>query len=276
MAQSDLTDRQLGELAAVDSVPVHVLDQQTLRVRYQNHASRVLFGDLENFAAFEALQNKALDTTRPRLQNVYRLTTRQGPRSFLLDARNRGDRVVHVLKEISSLESSLDDVYRGENVDPLTKALTRRAFAYALAREMSRAERYGQGFQLLIMDLDGRDHIAGEYAPASIAYVDATIGGLVRSTIRETDIFGQFDDDLLALALPATDREGGIWVAERIRRLIETLALTIDGRSVRVTVCIGITPFRRQDMLQHLLQRARDALVRAKAKGPNTLVSTDP
>lgn len=101
--------------------------------------------------------------------------------------------------------------------DPLTGALSRRAFRQAAQVEMSRARRTGGSLTLVVLDLDDFKDINDEHGHAA---GDAVLAGLVRGwqlTLRPGDSLGRFGGDEFTLLLPDTTADGARALLSRLR-----------------------------------------------------------
>ncbi len=121
--------------------------------------------------------------------------------------------------------------------DPLTTLLNRRAFDGDLALHCSRADRDGQSFVLLLVDLDGLKaindgpggHRAGDRALRAVA-------GALATAVRAADRAYRLGGDEFAVLVEAGDRSLGRALVERAR---ETLALTAPGVAFSASVALG-------------------------------------
>jgi diguanylate cyclase (GGDEF)-like protein len=110
---------------------------------------------------------------------------------------------------------------------------------------------------------DTRGHHAGDQV--LIAFC-----GVAEAAIRPGDLFGRLGGEEFACLLPGSPLEGGLDVAERIRRNFEATSLTIGGDTLSATVSIGVAISADQNKdLATLLMEADRALYRAKANGRN-------
>jgi len=249
-----LNAQELAEAIAA-SYPVLVVDPVQDEVVYQNNICRALFGELGSFADLEARRETRADDLHPDLKSVYRLRTSRGVYPYMLHSIEQAGRVVQVLKDVSDLETELEELYRGLSIDPLSKALNRRSMMYALVQEISRAERSAENCQLLLVSIEELDRLE---IKDSVDQVVVRVAELIQSTIRQTDILGRLDHAAYALLLPATDHEGGIWVAQRTWRLIEVAPPQVQGVALPTSVSIGMSGFRHGDTPQALIARAQE------------------
>ncbi len=73
------------------------------------------------------------------------------------------------------------------------------------------------------------------------------------------------------ILLPGTDCDGGKIVAERLLKAMAEVYVETGGEAARVTASIGLasTVPVRDEISEHLIQRADQALYKAKAAGRN-------
>jgi diguanylate cyclase (GGDEF)-like protein len=155
-------------------------------------------------------------------------------------------------------------------IDPLTGVSNRRAFLERGEKLLRRSRFERRPAALLLMDLDKfktvndtRGHHAGDQV--LIAFC-----GVAEAAIRPGDLFGRLGGEEFACLLPGSPLDGGLDVAERIRRNFEATSLTIGGDTLSATVSIGVAISADQNKdLATLLMEADRALYRAKANGRN-------
>lgn len=138
--------------------------------------------------------------------------------------------------------------------------------------EIIRARRGGHRLSVLMLDVDHfkhyndrQGHLAGDRALKRITE-------LLKENLRLTDIPGRFGGEEFCVALLDTDLKAARQVAEKIRRVVEgeNFPGGEEQPGGRLTVSIGVAELdRERDRLEDLLQRADEALYRAKEKGRN-------
>jgi diguanylate cyclase (GGDEF)-like protein len=155
-------------------------------------------------------------------------------------------------------------------IDPLTGVGNRRAFLERGEKLLRRSRFDRRPAALLLMDLDKfktindtRGHHAGDQV--LIAFC-----GVAEAAIRPGDLFGRIGGEEFACLLPGSPLDGGLDVAERIRRNFEATSLTMGDDTLSATVSIGVAVSADQNKdLAALLMEADRALYRAKANGRN-------
>jgi len=152
--------------------------------------------------------------------------------------------------------------------DPLTGLLNRTKFVDQLSQCVSRLERYGAPFALLVLDLNQFKQIndrCGHQAGDSLL---EQVARRIEGSVRTTDLAARIGGDEFAVILP------GVGVAESVAmiagRLISAINLPylVDGREMQIGTSIGIA-LAPVDGHQHelILRNADIALKRAKSEG---------
>ena len=155
------------------------------------------------------------------------------------------------------------------DLDGLTGLHNRRYFHELLAREVTRAQRYGRELALVIFDLDDfksindrNGHLAGDGVLAETA-------ARARGALRGADIACRVGGDEFAVLLP----EASGAEAERLyRRLHDAVSSSPVGEAGDVSVSAGIAELQAGDEPNTFFERADEALYRAKARGKGQVV----
>ena len=95
------------------------------------------------------------------------------------------------------------------------------------------------------------------------------IGRVLLSAIRKCDLAIRWGGEELLVALPHTDEDGGLVLAERIRKQIEHLE--IEGLT-RVTISAGVATLASDGSALTAIADADRRLYEAKARGRNRVV----
>ena len=160
--------------------------------------------------------------------------------------------------------------YRMATRDSLTGLFLRDYFFRRVDEEFHRSQRYRVPFALLMVDLDRFKSINDAHGhPAGDRYLSA-VGRSIREHLRAADLACRYGGDEFCVLLPQTDREGGIAIAERLRRGIAAIALELNEVApFRATASVGIAsyPDDCDGDLTSLLRNADQALYRAKRGG---------
>lgn len=158
------------------------------------------------------------------------------------------------------------EVERQAISDGLTGLRNYRHFQEQLRAEVSRAERYGERFCLLMMDLDHFKTVNDSVGHQKGDEVLRLVAGALRRCTRESDYVARYGGEEFVMILPRTGLEEAAALAERVRAAVA--ALDLGHPDLRVTMSIGVAayPDAAADA-DGVLGAADAALLRAKALG---------
>lgn len=154
-------------------------------------------------------------------------------------------------------------------IDPLTHCYNRRALDVYITHDIASVERYAAELSLIMFDLDHFKQINDAHGHHAGDTVLRAVAQSVLSTIRKSDYLTRYGGEEFVLVLPATGFSKAIELAERLRKKIEQLHLSVDGHAVPVTASFGVAFYRKGSGLQDLLRRADEMLYEAKRQGRN-------
>jgi len=173
-------------------------------------------------------------------------------------------------------QAELERTERSAFTDSLTRMYNRRYFQLTFDVEVRRSARYGLQLALVMLDLDGFKPVNDRHGHLLGDLVLKRTGGLIRRSVRETDVAVRFGGEEFAIVLPETGRNGALVVAERIRVAVEGHFRThpVQERSIAVTLSGGIATYPADGVTATtLLARADEALYLAKTRGRNRIVA---
>jgi diguanylate cyclase (GGDEF)-like protein len=178
---------------------------------------------------------------------------------------------LHTLRR--HIDRLLRQLRNAARTDELTQLLNRRGFEERFELELERARRTGDPLTLLVGDLDRfkdlNDRFGHVEGDATLASVAQTLG----SSARTIDTVARVGGEEFALLLPATDAEGGLEAAERLRASVARQAGP-DGPPL--TISFGVAEVAHAEETRPSIMRAADAaLYAAKANGRNCSIVHD-
>ena len=155
--------------------------------------------------------------------------------------------------------------------DALTGLYSYGAFRERLQEEFSRANRYGEGLALILMDLDDFKSVNDTYGHAAGNDVLRAVAGTLQSAVRQSAFAARFGGDELAIILVDTDLGGSHEVARKIQTELDRLSLTTPTGTINVTASIGLAYHSGSDgraaTADALFADADSSLYIAKAQG---------
>jgi diguanylate cyclase (GGDEF)-like protein len=190
------------------------------------------------------------------------------------------EEVLDLLASIAALplRNALDyaALDRLATTDNLTGLPNRGSFETRLSALGHHFERYGRPFGLIVGDVDyfksfndSHGHEAGDEVLREVAAV-------FRDAVRQVDLPARMGGEEFVVLLPETGLAESREVAERIRRAVEARAVSWNGRSLRVTLSLGVAACPESTTRpEELLADADAALYRAKGEGRNRVMASE-
>lgn len=156
-------------------------------------------------------------------------------------------------------------------IDALTGLPNRLLFDDRLETTIREAERTGESFAILLVDLDRFKGINESLGPAVGDQVLKAVARRLRAAVRASDTVARFAGDEFTLVLRhIIKRDDVLRIAEKVLQAMEVPLALDDGSELQVTVSVGIA-FFPDDAGQGdvLLRRADEAMYGAKRLGRN-------
>jgi diguanylate cyclase (GGDEF)-like protein len=152
--------------------------------------------------------------------------------------------------------------------DGLTSCFNRGHGLETLDGELRRARRSRQPLSILMFDIDHFKTINDELGHLRGDDLLRAVGAQLTRVLRSTDVRCRYGGDEFLVILPDTPLIGAQQVAESVRREMATLAMVTDGKTVPVTVSIGVAAAGPAELgATALVERADRALYEAKRAG---------
>ena len=166
-----------------------------------------------------------------------------------------------------------EEIYSLTINDGLTQVSNKRFFLEFLEREMGRCHRYQRALSLMMMDIDHfkqindvNGHLAGDYVLREMA-------GIIKPRVRKEECFARYGGEEFAYVIPESGGDNTRKLAEKVRRLVEDHHFVFEGKSIKVTLSIGVADLTGEmtEGLQFI--KVADAnLYKAKKSGRNRVV----
>jgi diguanylate cyclase (GGDEF)-like protein len=96
-----------------------------------------------------------------------------------------------------------------------------------------------------------------------------TVGALLRSTARASDLCARWGGEEFLLLLPDTDLDDARALAERLRQAVSETVVMHDGEPIALTASLGVAQRQPEQSLDALIAAADGALYAAKQAGRN-------
>ncbi|HSZ83886.1 MAG TPA: GGDEF domain-containing protein [Polyangia bacterium] len=175
-----------------------------------------------------------------------------------------------------SYQDKLDEMFQRQMSesalrDGLTKAFNKRYFTERVESEYLYAVRHDTPVSLMFIDIDHFKRINDVHGHPAGDYVLVELAKLAHGCLRNEDIFSRYGGEEFAVISRGTDLAEAQSLAERLRRAVEDYAFSFEGKSISVTISVGIARAPRADVASpaELVAVADETMYTAKRSGRN-------
>ncbi len=159
--------------------------------------------------------------------------------------------------------------------DFLTGLLNRRAFMERLEGERSRELRDKKSIGLILTDIDFFKKVNDTHGHDAGDTVLKAFSECLEKNSRKYDFVGRHGGEEFLIALPETDLEITRQVAERTRKMVEAMEVSLgEGKpTIKITASFGVAVLTPEiaDSIDSAIIRADHAVYRAKTSGRNKI-----
>jgi diguanylate cyclase (GGDEF)-like protein len=155
-------------------------------------------------------------------------------------------------------------------IDGLTQVPNHRHFQTLLNQQIEVASRYGQKIGLMLFDIDHFKIFNDTYGHAIGDLVLKEVARSAGGAIRSSDVLARYGGEEFVVLMPQTDTSGAMLSAERVRAAVEAMTIPHDGKTLKVTISIGVCLFPEMaGMKQDFIDGADKAMYFSKKTGRN-------
>jgi diguanylate cyclase (GGDEF)-like protein len=278
---------QIAWLAEAVAAIFESPDPERARQTAVAQARKVNLGAAQIAAILDAIPGhvasvaEALDSNVGELRDVDSLRDDAG--RLLSEINQQYEGVIRKLGELLAEKEKLTEELRRANetlaslarTDALTGLPNRRALEDELNRSAARASRDGTWLSLLALDVDYFKSFNDKHGHAAGDAVLATVGRVLIEQCRKGDMPARYGGEEFTVILPNTNPLGASVVAERIRRAFEASETSFEGRTLKITMSVGVASAQglATNPVSVLAARADEALYNAKHGGRNRVAN---
>ena len=186
-----------------------------------------------------------------------------------LDGSGKVIELIGVTRDISERKVFEAELRNLAVTDTLTGVWNRRHGTELLAADLS-ARRPGQALSLLMLDIDHFKTINDTFGHQAGDHVLIEIASRLRRSLRGSDMVARWGGEEFVVLLRDCALPDALRVAEDIRAAIAELPFGAMGS---LTVSVGVAEARASEDLTTWLERADQALYRAKRSGRNEVAA---
>lgn len=187
---------------------------------------------------------------------------------------SRDDKNCKFANELIELRNEVNLLTNMVRTDALTGLYNFRFFNETIVLEVERARRGAQPLSMILLDIDHFKKFNDEWGHELGNRALIHVANLIKVAVRKLDYGCRFGGEEFIILLPNTDLNQAILVAERLREMIATTVLDLNGESlVCLTASFGVDEFSRSmsETCECFIQRVDEWLYQAKHNGRNRL-----
>jgi len=179
-----------------------------------------------------------------------------------------GTRLVDLQAELLSAREALREQ---ATKDALTHLWNRRSIFDILCRELARAQREARPIGVVMVDLDHFKSINDNYGHFAGDAVLCEAARRMQNEIRQYDAVGRYGGEEFLILLNGCDEEHSIVQAERLRKQIAAVEMSLQETPVSLSASFGVTTAvpGQHCSPEELINKADEALYLAKRRGRN-------
>jgi diguanylate cyclase (GGDEF)-like protein len=172
-------------------------------------------------------------------------------------------------KEVQLTELSL--------TDPLTHLKTPRLLNEFLKTGLRQAKRYNVPISVVVLEIDQNRELLRAVGASGADQVVTQASAIIASQMRDSDVVARTGQFEFTIALTATDVNGAIEVAERLRNSISMAAFESEQIEFRISVSVGICQWAKNmdEDGKVLISHARAAVAQGHLNGGNVTLKAE-
>lgn len=178
--------------------------------------------------------------------------------------------------KISGLQSRLEEARRDALTDGLTGIGNRKSFDLALQLRTQQARIQNGDLALMLMDIDHFKNFNDQFGHRVGDQVLKIVGSKLKQAMKSIDTAARYGGEEFAMLMPQTRLKQALERADALRVNLGShyLKNRATGQSYgTVTISIGVARYRTDEPPENFVNRADQALYRAKKEGRNRVMA---
>ena len=148
--------------------------------------------------------------------------------------------------------------------DQLTGMMTEKNILSLLKHEIKRGMRDKQHSTSIILDIKHLKNINEMFGYLSGDYVLKEVSRVLKENTRGSDAIGRFKGDKFLIILHKTGAHGTMQYIQKFEQVLKQVNFCFNDFNFDIELNYGITMTKDEDNINHLIERAHKALVKAK------------
>ncbi len=184
----------------------------------------------------------------------------------------------HSSKEMEKMRHDLEVARKEAMTDPLTGLANRKAFDQEIIRltELANNKEEPYVFSMILLDIDHFKEFNDNFGHQIGDQVLKLIARTLKDSVKGRDLAVRYGGEEFAILLPETNIQGGLKVAEILRREVEAKELVnrATGKKIaKITFSAGVAGYFKGEEIEDFIKRVDVALYEAKKAGRNQVVA---
>lgn len=179
-----------------------------------------------------------------------------------------------LVKRVRDLQAEVDHLREQLELQQITDGLTglanRDYFFASATRLWRRARRFNQSVCMMMIDVDDFRKVNEQYGHLAGDMVLTGLSDMLRSIVRDYDLLARFGEEEFVIAMDNSQADTPEHLARRIHDIVARTPITVNDRTVPVSVTIGVATGRPEDLgdkPEPLVRGALEATEIARRKG---------
>ncbi len=200
----------------------------------------------------------------------------QGQRQLALQLTQIQQQLASAQAQNERLSQELQHARTLSLTDELTGLPNRRGFLQRVEEEIGRVQRHPSPLTLAILDIDHFKQINDRYGHAIGDAVLRAYAQHLQSVFRRHDHVARFGGEEFILLLPSTNIDGAVKALTKICTRIGSHPIQTEAGAVSLPpFSAGVTSYHPKESIADFIERADQALYRAKQNGRNRIETAD-
>jgi diguanylate cyclase (GGDEF)-like protein len=165
------------------------------------------------------------------------------------------------------LQDALGRLHELATRDELTRTHNRRHITELLEIEQAQHRRMNLPLCVALIDIDLFKSVNDRHGHAVGDEVLRGFSQFARQQFRESDLLGRWGGEEFLVVLPNTSRASALLAMNRLQQRLAAVSSDIMPMGLRITFSAGVTELSADEDIDHAIERADQAMYRAKTSG---------
>jgi len=246
-----------------------VFDKTTGKnVYYNNELNSILNQEITNIEEFSSYLTDILYLQSTPIYETVKINNT----SYLVRRKPVENYIIYHFEDNCYFNKIIDNIKQESIIDDLTSCYNKKETELVFRKMLSSYLRYKTTFFTAIMfDIDYFKKVNDTYGHLGGDFILKEIASLIRTHLRDSDIFGRVGGEEFIILLSQTKLSGALKLSQKLRELVESHQFTYKDTAIPITISLGVTSIIKTDSYFSIIDRLDTALYHSKNRGRNRL-----